>query len=68
MTVERTVDPGLVGADEAGGNVYDKYASTNPVERRLMGGFMKAFDELVAETGAEDVHEVEAAYQDVVSG
>lgn len=52
------MDPGLVGADEAGGNVYDKYASTNPVERRLMGGFMKAFDELVAETGAKEAHEV----------
>ena len=52
------MDPGLVGADEAGGNVYDKYASTNPVERRLMGRFMAAFDELVEQTGAKEAHEV----------
>lgn len=51
-------DPRLVGDDEAGGNVYDKYASTNPVERRLMGSFMDAFDELVAVTGATEAHEV----------
>ncbi|CAN5564197.1 hypothetical protein BH20ACT15_BH20ACT15_04550 [soil metagenome] len=52
------VDPTLVGADESGGNVYDKYASTNPVERRLVGGFMAAFDDLVAITGAAEAHEV----------
>ncbi len=56
--MERTVDPRLVGADEGGGNVYDKYASTNPVERRLMGGFMGAFDELVELSGASEAHEV----------
>ena len=56
--MERAADPGLVGADEAGGNVYDKYASTNPVERRLMGGFTAAFDELVERTGAAEAHEV----------
>lgn len=49
---------GLVGPDEAGGNVYDKYASTNPIERRLMGGFLSRFDGLVARTGAKDAHEV----------
>ena len=49
---------GLVGPDEAGGNVYDKYASTNPIERRLMDGFLSRFDELVARTGATDAHEV----------
>lgn len=52
------LDRGLVGADEAGGNVYDKYASQNPVERRLVAGFMSAFDELVALTGAREAHEV----------
>ena len=26
------------------GNSYDKYASTNPLERRMMAGFMKALD------------------------
>ena len=53
-----TVDPGLVGPDEAGGNVYDKYASQNPVERRLVAGFMRSFDELVALSGASEAHEV----------
>jgi 2-polyprenyl-3-methyl-5-hydroxy-6-metoxy-1,4-benzoquinol methylase len=28
------------------GNTYDKYGSTNPVVRRLMGGFQRALDEL----------------------
>jgi 2-polyprenyl-3-methyl-5-hydroxy-6-metoxy-1,4-benzoquinol methylase len=28
------------------GNTYDKYGSTNPVVRRLMGGFERALDEL----------------------
>jgi 2-polyprenyl-3-methyl-5-hydroxy-6-metoxy-1,4-benzoquinol methylase len=29
------------------GNTYDKYGSTNPVARRLMGGFERALDELL---------------------
>lgn len=48
----------LVGPEEAGGNVYDKYASTNPIERRLMAGFLSRFDQLVARTGADEAHEV----------
>ena len=28
------------------GNTYDKYGSTNPVVRRLMGGFERALEEL----------------------
>jgi hypothetical protein len=28
-----------VAATESGGNVYDKYGTTNPIERRLVGGF-----------------------------
>ena len=47
-----------VNPDEAGGNVYDKYASQNPVERRLVAGFMRDFDELVSRTGARSAHEV----------
>jgi SAM-dependent methyltransferase len=43
---------------EAGGNVYDKYGTSNPVARRLMAGFMGQLDELVERTGAEDAHEV----------
>lgn len=29
------------------GNYYDKYASTNPIERRMMRGFLAAFDGLL---------------------
>ena len=43
---------------EAGGNVYDKYGSSNPIERRLMAGFMAQLDELVERTGAKEAHEV----------
>ena len=43
---------------EAGGNVYDKYGSSNPIERRLMAGFMAQLDELVERTGAKEGHEV----------
>jgi 2-polyprenyl-3-methyl-5-hydroxy-6-metoxy-1,4-benzoquinol methylase len=42
----------------AGGNVYDKYATRNPVERRLVGGFLEQLGELVERTGARDAHEV----------
>jgi 2-polyprenyl-3-methyl-5-hydroxy-6-metoxy-1,4-benzoquinol methylase len=41
-----------------GGNVYDKYATSNPIERRLVGRFLAELDRLVGETGARDVHEV----------
>ncbi|MET0926343.1 MAG: methyltransferase domain-containing protein [Solirubrobacterales bacterium] len=41
-----------------GGNVYDKYATTNPIERRLVGGFLAELGELAARTGAREAHEV----------
>jgi SAM-dependent methyltransferase len=47
-----------VSAAGAGGNVYDKYGTTNPIARRLMAGFMSELDELVAVTGATEAHEV----------
>jgi len=40
------------------GNVYDKYASRNPIARVLMNGFLGAFDLLVERTQARDVLEV----------
>jgi 2-polyprenyl-3-methyl-5-hydroxy-6-metoxy-1,4-benzoquinol methylase len=43
---------------EAGGNVYDKYGTSNPIARRLMAGFMAQLDELVERTGAKTAHEV----------
>lgn len=51
-------EAGYVNPDEAGGNVYDKYTSQNPVERRLVAGFMRELDALVGQTGAKEVHEV----------
>jgi SAM-dependent methyltransferase len=51
-------EAGLVGPDEVGGNVYDKYDSANPIERRLVDGFMASFDELVERSGARRAHEV----------
>ena len=51
-------DRALVGAEERGGNVYDKYTSANPVERRLVTGFLRAFDQLAARSGAGAAHEV----------
>jgi SAM-dependent methyltransferase len=47
-----------VNAAERGGNVYDKYGSANPIERRLMSGFMSDLDELVDRSGAKEAHEV----------
>jgi 2-polyprenyl-3-methyl-5-hydroxy-6-metoxy-1,4-benzoquinol methylase len=47
-----------VGGAQTGGNVYDKYATSNPVARRLMAGFMSQLDELVDRTGASEAHEV----------
>jgi 2-polyprenyl-3-methyl-5-hydroxy-6-metoxy-1,4-benzoquinol methylase len=44
--------------DVRGGNVYDKYGTSNPVARRLMAGFMAQLDELVERTEATDAHEV----------
>jgi 2-polyprenyl-3-methyl-5-hydroxy-6-metoxy-1,4-benzoquinol methylase len=41
-----------------GGNVYDKYGTRNPVERRLVAGFLDRLERLVARTGARDAHEI----------
>jgi 2-polyprenyl-3-methyl-5-hydroxy-6-metoxy-1,4-benzoquinol methylase len=41
-----------------GGNVYDKYGTSNPIARRLMARFLADFDELVERTGAVEAHEV----------
>ena len=29
------------------GNTYDKYASTNPIEQRMMRGFLRTLDEML---------------------
>jgi 2-polyprenyl-3-methyl-5-hydroxy-6-metoxy-1,4-benzoquinol methylase len=41
-----------------GGNVYDKYGTSNPIARRLMAGFLGDLDRLVERSGASSVHEV----------
>ena len=46
------------GAAERGGNVYDKYGTSNPISRRLVAGFMLDLDKLVDRTGAREAHEV----------
>jgi SAM-dependent methyltransferase len=47
-----------VSAALAGGNVYDKYGTSNPVARRLMAGFLGGLDQLVERTGVREAHEV----------
>lgn len=41
-----------------GGNVYDKYASRHPIERRLVRRFLTELEALVGESGAREAHEV----------
>jgi hypothetical protein len=41
-----------VDSAAAGGNVYDKYGTSNPIARRLMDGFLGRLDALVERTGA----------------
>jgi 2-polyprenyl-3-methyl-5-hydroxy-6-metoxy-1,4-benzoquinol methylase len=60
-------EAGYVNPDEAGGNVYDKYASQNPVERRLVAGFMRELDELVGMTSATHIHEVGCGEGEIAS-
>ena len=47
-----------VVADNVGGNYYDKYGTRNPIARRMMRGFMAAFDELVGRVAPQTSFEV----------
>jgi SAM-dependent methyltransferase len=40
------------------GNTYDKYASTNPIEQRMMRGFMRALDSMLDGVDARRILEV----------
>lgn len=40
------------------GNVFDKYASRNPLVREIMHGFNKGLAELVERAGPKDIHEL----------
>jgi 2-polyprenyl-3-methyl-5-hydroxy-6-metoxy-1,4-benzoquinol methylase len=42
----------------AGGNVYDKYGTRNPIARRLVDGFLEQVCELADRAGAGEAHEV----------
>jgi SAM-dependent methyltransferase len=53
LTADPAARPGVQG-----GNFYDKYGSRNPVERRLVQGFLGEVERLVASTGAREIHEV----------
>jgi 2-polyprenyl-3-methyl-5-hydroxy-6-metoxy-1,4-benzoquinol methylase len=45
-------------AGNIAGNFYDKHGTANPVARYLVGGFYRAFDDLLAASGARKVHEI----------
>ena len=56
-----TPAPPTVTVDAEGtvtGNTYDKYGSTNPVVRRLMGGFERTLDELFAQADPQSLLDV----------
>ncbi|HEX3294651.1 MAG TPA: methyltransferase domain-containing protein [Solirubrobacterales bacterium] len=62
MSRTKRIAPGFArstpASTESGGNVYDKYGTSNPIARRLMAGFMLDLDQLVERTGAREAHEV----------
>lgn len=41
-----------------GGNTYDKYGSSNPIERRLVTGFLEQVAALAGRSGAGEAHEL----------
>lgn len=48
----------MAATDVPIGNTYDKYASKNPIERRLMGGFFAALDAALPTTAPRSILEV----------
>jgi len=49
-----------VQPDNVAGNTYDKYASKNPIERRMMDGFFTALDKMLTGLQPETVVEIGA--------
>lgn len=43
-----------MSTSQPAGNYYDKYRTRNPVARKLMSGFLTAFDELLEKAGKKD--------------
>ncbi|MCB1039584.1 MAG: hypothetical protein KDA94_08665, partial [Acidimicrobiales bacterium] len=48
----------VAGDEVETGNTYDKYASKNPIERRLMDGFFAALDRSLPATSPRRILEV----------
>ncbi|CAB4586137.1 MAG: methyltransferase domain-containing protein [Actinobacteria bacterium] len=46
-TTERAAAVTAPGGATPTGNTYDKYATTNPIERRMMDGFMASLDRML---------------------
>lgn len=40
------------------GNLYDKYATRNPIARLMMAGFLSAFDRLALASSVREAHEI----------
>jgi SAM-dependent methyltransferase len=57
--------PARAAADVPTGNTYDKYASQNPVERRLMTGFFAALDRALPTAAPRSILEVGAGEGEV---
>jgi ubiquinone/menaquinone biosynthesis C-methylase UbiE len=49
-----------VQPDNVAGNTYDKYASKNPIEKRMMNGFFSALDHMLAALEPDVVVEIGA--------
>lgn len=52
--------PAGAATDNVAGNTFDKYTTTNPIERRMMAGFFDAFDDLLDGVRPDVVVEVGA--------
>jgi ubiquinone/menaquinone biosynthesis C-methylase UbiE len=50
----------VTNPDNVAGNTYDKYATTNPIERRMMLGFFEALDRMLDDLAPKRVVEVGA--------
>lgn len=49
------------------GNTYDKYATTNPVERRLMAGFLAALDGMLVDLAPTRILEIGVGEGEVIT-
>jgi SAM-dependent methyltransferase len=59
--------PASPATDVPTGNTYDKYASSNPIERRLMAGFFNALDAALPASAPRSILEVGVGEAEVAS-